>query len=70
MPREGETVLGHAFSEPEDGGKATNQAVAAAKLGAPVRVVTLVGDDERGRRWRAVFDRYGLDTRLPVATTA
>ncbi|MFL5927987.1 MAG: PfkB family carbohydrate kinase [Gaiellaceae bacterium] len=63
VPREGETVLGRAFSEPEDGGKATNQAVAAAKLGAPVRVVTLVGDDERGRRWRAVFERYGLDTR-------
>jgi ribokinase len=63
VPREGETVLGHSFSEPEDGGKATNQAVAAAKLGAPVRLVTLVGDDERGRRWLAVFERYGIDTR-------
>jgi ribokinase len=67
VPREGETVLGHAFSEPEDGGKATNQAVAAAKLGAPVRVVTLVGDDERGRRWQTVFERYGLDTRWLIA---
>ena len=63
VPREGETVLGQTLSEPEDGGKATNQAVAAAKLGAPVRVVTLVGDDERGRRWRDTFGRYGLDTR-------
>jgi ribokinase len=63
VPREGETVLGHSFSEPEDGGKATNQAVAAAKLGAPVRLITLVGDDERGHRWRAIFDGYGIDTR-------
>jgi len=63
VPREGETMLGHRFSEPEDGGKGTNQAVAAAKLGAPVRVVTLVGDDDRGRRWREILERYGLDTR-------
>jgi len=63
VPREGETVLGRALYEPEDGGKATNQAVAAAKLGAPVRVVTLIGDDERGERWRAIFERHGLDLR-------
>jgi len=63
VPREGETVLGRALSEPEDGGKATNQAVAVAKLGAPVRVVTLIGDDERGERWRAIFERYRLDLR-------
>jgi len=62
VPREGETVLAWGFNEPEDGGKATNQAVAAAKLGAPVRVVTLLGDDERGRRWRTVLDGYGVDT--------
>lgn len=66
VPREGETVLGHSFSEPEDGGKATNQAVAAAKLGAPVRVLTLVGDDDRGRWWRERFERYGLDTRFVI----
>lgn len=66
VPREGETVLGHSFSEPEDGGKATNQAVAAAKLGAPVRVVTLVGNDDRGRWWRDRFEWYGLDTRFVI----
>jgi ribokinase len=63
VPREGETVLGRGLSEPEDGGKGTNQAVAAAKLGAPVRLLSLVGDDERGRRWLEIFDRYGIDTR-------
>jgi ribokinase len=62
VPREGESVLGSGFSEPEDGGKATNQAVAAAKLGAPVRLVTLLGDDERGDRWRSILAGYGLDT--------
>jgi ribokinase len=62
VPREGESVLGRGFSEPEDGGKATNQAVAAAKLGAPVRLVTLLGDDERGDRWRRILAGYGMDT--------
>lgn len=61
VPREGETVLGHSFEEPEDGGKASNQAVAIAKLGSPVRFVTLLGDDERGRRWREILTRYGVD---------
>jgi ribokinase len=61
VPREGETVLGHSFEEPEDGGKASNQAVAIARLGTPVRFVTLLGDDERGRRWREILTRYGVD---------
>jgi ribokinase len=64
VPREGETVLGWKFEEPEDGGKATNQAVAAAKLGAPVALVTLLGDDERGRRWHGILAGYGIDTRF------
>src|SRR4051794_4291448 len=56
VPAAGETVLGWGLHEPLDGGKATNQAVAAARLGAPVRFVSLVGDDERGDttiRWLA-----------------
>ena len=68
VPREGETVLAWGFDEPEDGGKATNQAVAAAKLGAPVRVITLLGSDERGRRWRRILAGYGVD--LEFAFTA
>ena len=62
VPREGESVLGRGFAEPEDGGKATNQAVAAAKLGAPVRLITLLGDDERGDRWNGILAGYGMDT--------
>jgi ribokinase len=63
VPREGETVLAVGFEEPEDGGKASNQAVAIARLGAPVCLVTLLGSDERGRRWRALFERSTIDTR-------
>lgn len=66
IPREGETVLGFGFEEPVDGGKASNQAVAAAMLGAPVRLLTLVGNDERGRRWRAFFERSHIDVKYVV----
>jgi ribokinase len=60
---EGESAAGWGFTEPEDGGKATNQAVAAARLGAPVALVSIVGSDDRGRRALAYLDREGVDTR-------
>jgi ribokinase len=63
IPREGETVAAHGFEETLDGGKATNQAVAAARLGAPVRFLSLVGDDERGRRILRYLHEQGVDTR-------
>ncbi len=63
IPAEGESVLGSGFEEPLDGAKATNQAVCAARLGAAVRFITVLGNDERGKRWRAFFDREGLDMR-------
>lgn len=63
IPREGETVAAHGFEETLDGGKATNQAVAAARLGAPVRFVSLVGDDERGRWVLRYLHEQGVDTR-------
>jgi ribokinase len=64
VPLEGESVLGYGFDEPIDGGKATNQAVCAARLGAEVRFVTVLGNDERGRRWRAFLeDKERVDMR-------
>lgn len=63
IPRDGETVMGHGYEETADGGKATNQAVAAARLGAPVRFVSLVGDDARGRRILSYLDEVGVDRR-------
>jgi ribokinase len=67
IPREGETVIGFDYDEPVDGGKASNQAVAAAKLGAAVTLVTVVGSDERGRRATSYFAEQGIDTHWVVA---
>ncbi len=64
VPREGESVLGRGFEEPADGGKSSNQAVAAATLGAPTVLVSVVGSDERGRRALRFFSDRGIDTRF------
>jgi ribokinase len=63
VPREGETVLASSFDEPADGGKSTNQAVAAVRLGAPTALVTVVGSDERGARALEFFAAEGIDVR-------
>lgn len=63
IPRAGETTLAHDYAEPLDGGKATNQAVAGSRLNAPVRFVSLVGTDDRGRRLLGYLAETGVDTR-------
>ena len=47
LPRAGETVLGGDL-ERHGGGKGANAAVAAARLGAEVRLVAAVGEDDLG----------------------
>src|SRR5699024_4155257 len=47
MPTWGETILGHGFSEGY-GGKGSNQAVAAARLGGNVSFIGKLGEDRYG----------------------
>jgi ribokinase len=61
IPRIGETLLGTGF-ETTPGGKGANQAVAAARLGYPVKMVGMVGDDAYGPALLENLDRAGVDT--------
>lgn len=60
MPQEGETVEGSNFlSNP--GGKGGNQAVAAAKSGAPTHMIACIGRDVFGRKLLEVLEEYEVD---------
>jgi ribokinase len=61
LPGPGATVLGSA-ARFTPGGKGANQAVAAARLGAGVRMAGCVGDDDFGRRLLAALRAEGIDT--------
>jgi ribokinase len=61
QPRPGETLQGEFAMHL--GGKGFNQAVAARRLGADVRIVGRVGDDEFGRHFLAALDGEGIDRR-------
>jgi ribokinase len=61
LPGPGETVLSAASAAIGGGGKGANQAVAAARLGAAVRMVGCCGDDEFGERLRAGLAAEGVD---------
>jgi ribokinase len=56
----GETVLGSA-ARLQPGGKGANQAVAAARLGASVRMAGCCGDDDFGRTLRSALEDAGID---------
>ena len=56
----GETVLGSA-ARLQPGGKGANQAVAAARLGASVRMAGCCGDDDFGRSLRSALEAAGVD---------
>jgi ribokinase len=61
MPIRGETIEAPSF-EMGHGGKGANQAIAAAKLGASVVMVTKVGDDMFAENTIKNFERFGVDT--------
>jgi ribokinase len=60
LPKPGETVLGHTF-DVGPGGKGSNQAIGARRLGADVTLVAKVGRDDFGHAARAFFRAEGLD---------
>jgi ribokinase len=60
LPAAGETVLGpSAVIAP--GGKGANQAVAAARLGAAVRMIGCTGDDSFGAMARSALEAEGVE---------
>ncbi|WP_103500848.1 MULTISPECIES: ribokinase [unclassified Streptomyces] len=68
-PAAGETVSGGEFDE-GPGGKGSNQAIGAARLGARVSLLTAVGDDVYGRAARALWASEGVDASQVVTSDA
>ncbi|MFE2046786.1 ribokinase [Streptomyces sp. NPDC059477] len=68
-PVAGETVSGGVF-DPGPGGKGSNQAIGAARLGAEVALLTAVGDDDFGRAARELWRREGVDAGQVVTAQA
>lgn len=60
LPAPGETVMASATAR-LPGGKGANQAVAAARMGAEVRMIGAVGDNDAGRWMRDRIAREGIN---------
>ncbi len=60
LPAPAETITGHEFFT-APGGKGANQAVAAARLGAPTKMVGRVGGDAFGQELRQNLTEAGAD---------
>ena len=63
LPEWGETLMGSAFAL-GPGGKGSNQAVAAARAGATVRMLSKLGDDAFGKLARQTWAEDGIDASL------
>lgn len=67
LPNPGETVMGDSFAT-LPGGKGANQAVAAARLGADIRMIGRVGDDVFGPMLVESLQANGVDVSGVVTT--
>jgi ribokinase len=63
LPAWGETLMGSGFAL-GPGGKGSNQAVAAARAGARVQMISRLGDDAFGRLARETWAADGIDASL------
>jgi len=61
LPQSGETLIGHNFRE-APGGKGSNQAVQAARLGATVAFIGCLGKDARGDAAQDLCKREQINT--------
>jgi ribokinase len=68
LPAWGETSMGSGF-QLGPGGKGSNQAVAAARAGAPVSFISKIGNDSFGEMARAMWKNEGIDP-SEVSSTA
>jgi len=69
LPAAGETLAGGTFATGH-GGKGSNQAVAAARLGAAVSLLTAIGDDRFADGARALWSAEGVDDQHVVVASA
>lgn len=63
LPNFGETIIGSDFNT-YCGGKGANQAVALARLGAPVKMIGKLGSDAFAKQLRDGLEKAGADTSL------
>src|SRR4029077_18786393 len=63
LPNWGQTIMGSEFRL-GPGGKGSNQAVAAARLGARVSFISKLGRDAFGDLARDTYKKEGIDTRF------
>jgi ribokinase len=69
VPEAGETVVGRSFRR-DHGGKGSNQAVGAARLGADVDFLTAIGDDAFGHEAIALWETEGVHAEAVLAPPA
>ncbi len=63
FPKVGETIIADQFAE-GGGGKGSNQAVAAAKLGADTRFIGRLGADKYGLDALRMYNNYNISTEM------